>query len=102
MNPPWTAYRAFMSVHLIAHDKHPGFCPVRVKETWRHLFAKTVIKVTVPEATMACQDDQMCDRLKARIDGTVHGIQAIWDKNLTTEDWGYVLVDTKKLFNEIN
>ena len=33
-SPPWAAYHAFISDHLIALDKNPGACPVRVGETW--------------------------------------------------------------------
>ena len=56
-NLPWAAYCAFMSVRLIAIDKQPGVRPVGVGETWRRLFAKIILKVVGPEATMACQDD---------------------------------------------
>ena len=59
-------------------------------------FAKIVLKVTVPEATSAFQDDHFCARLKAGIGGTVQGVQAIWDSKSTTEDWGFLLVDAKK------
>ena len=51
---------------------------------------------------MVCQDDQMCAALKAEIDSVVHRVQAIWNKNSTTEDWGILLVDAKNAFNEIN
>ena len=52
---------------------------------------------------MACQYDQMCARLKAGIDGTVHGVQDIWDENSTMEDWVFLLVvDANNAFNEIN
>ena len=84
--PPWAAYRAFMSGRLIALDKQPGVHPVGIGETWRRLFANIVLTVTGPEATIACQDDQLCAGLKARIDGAVQGVQAIQDKKLTTED----------------
>ena len=33
---------------------------------------------------MVCQDDQLWAGLKAGIDGMVHGVQAIWDKNFNT------------------
>ena len=36
---------------------------------------------------LACQDDKICTLLKAVIYGAVNLVQAIWDKNLTTEDW---------------
>ena len=51
---------------------------------------------------MAYQDDQLCAGLKAEIDGVVHGDQAIWDKNSSTEDWGFLLVDAENAFNDIN
>ena len=61
-----------------------------------------MLKVTGPEATMACQDDQLHAGLKAGIDGVIHGVQALWDKKSTMEDWGFLLVDAKNAFNEIN
>ena len=39
---PWSAYQALISGQLIALDKHPGFRPVGVGETWRSLMAKCV------------------------------------------------------------
>ena len=68
-SPPWAAYCAFISVHLIALDKQPSVRPVRVREIWRRLF----LKITGPEATMACKDGQLCSRLKVVIDSSVHG-----------------------------
>ena len=32
----------------------------------------------------------------------VHGVQAIWDEILTTEDWGFLLVDANNTSNEIS
>ena len=91
-----------MSGRLIAIEKQPGVCPVGVGETWRRLFTNIVLKVTGPEVTMACQDDQLWDRLKAVIDSAIHGVQYLWDENSTTEDWRFVFVDVKNAFNEIN
>ena len=51
---------------------------------------------------MACQDDQLCALLKVGIDGAIHGAQTLWGENLTSEDWGFFLVDAKNTFNEIN
>ena len=87
---------------LIALDKQTGIFPVFVGETWRRLFAKCVLRVTGPEATSACQDDQLCAGLNAGIDGTVHGFQAILDTKLTTEDWQFLLEDAKNTFKDIN
>ena len=76
----------FISGFLIVFDKNPGVHPIGVGETWRQRFAKCMLRVTGPEATNACQDDHICDRIKAVIDGTVHGVQSIWDTKSTKED----------------
>ena len=61
-----------------------------------------MIKVTGLEETMEFQDDQLCAGIKPGIDGPVHRVQAIWDEKLTTEDWGFLLVEAKNVFNNIN
>ena len=90
-SPPWEAYHAFMHAPLIVLDKKPGVRPVGVGETWRHIFANIVLKVTGPEATMARQDDQLCAKLKAEIYGAIHGVQALWDENSSTKEWEFFL-----------
>ena len=80
-SPPWVAYHTFMSVRLIAIDKQPRVCPVGVGEMWWRLFSKIVLKVNGLEATMACQDGQVCAGPKAVIDGVIHRVQPLWDKN---------------------
>ena len=45
------AYWALLYGRLIALDKIPGLRPMRVGETWRRIFAKCVLKVTVSEET---------------------------------------------------
>ena len=100
--PPWVAYHLFMSGCLVELDKQHGLCPVGVGKIWRHIFSKVVLKVIGSEATMMCKNDHLCDRLKEEINGAVHEVQAIWVENLTTEDWGFLLVDAKNTFNEIN
>ena len=87
--------------HLIDLDNQPGMQPVGIRKTWRHLFAKCVMKVTGPESTTVCQDDQLCDVLKAGTDGAVHGVQDIWDDNFSTYDWVFLIVGAKNDFNNI-
>ena len=82
-----------MSGHLAVLDKQPGIYPFKVGETWRRLFAKIMLNVTGPEATSTCQDDHMCDGIKAGIDGAAHGVQDILDSMSTTEE---------NVFNTIN
>ena len=51
-SPPWPYYSAFMPGRLIALDKRPGVCPVGVGETWKLIFAKSVLRVTRPEVCL--------------------------------------------------
>ena len=46
-SPPWFTYMGFMSGCMIALNKLPGVCPVGARETWRWLFVRCVLKVTV-------------------------------------------------------
>ena len=91
-----------MSGRQIAIDKKPGVCPVGVGETWRHVFAKCVLKIAGPEAINACQYDQVCANLEAEIDGYIYGVQAIWDAKFSTENWVFLLVGAKNAFKKIN
>ena len=52
--PPWTAYRALMSGRLIALENKPGIRPVGVGYNWRRMMAKCFLKVSGPEAKVAC------------------------------------------------
>ena len=91
-----------MSGQLVVLDKQPGVRLVVVGEMWRRIFDKILLKVTGPEATIECYNDQLCAGLKAVIDGAIHGVQALWDENSSTKEWGFLLVDAKNTFNKIN
>ena len=66
--------------------------PVSVGETWRHIFANIVLKVTGTEATIPCHNDHLFTWIKVGIDGAVHGIQDIWDKKFGYGGLGFLLV----------
>ena len=74
-SPPWAAYRDFMSGLPIALDELPVVRPVGIGETWRRLFDKCMLKVMGPDATHACNDDQLCVGLKSLIDGELYGVR---------------------------
>ena len=101
-NLPWSAYHAFVSGCLITLENNSIVCPVGVGETWRFLFSKFVLNFTGTKSTNMCHYYQICSELKEVIDRALHGVQVIWDANSSTENWGFLLVDTKKAFNEIN
>ena len=87
---------------MIALDKQPGVHLVGIGETWRSLFVNIVLKVTGPEATMVCQDDQLCSGFKVVTNDAIHRVQALWDKKLSAEEWGVLLVYAKNAFKKIN
>ena len=65
-------------------------------------FSKIANKVTGPEATLEYQDDQLCARVKVGMDSAIHRVQDLWNENLSTEEWVFLLVDAKIVFNDIN
>jgi hypothetical protein len=71
-------------------------------ETWRRLFAKVVLRIAGGEAKEACGIDQLCAGLEAGIEGGIHAINQLWREFAGHEDWGFLLVDAKNAFNELN
>ena len=65
-------------------------------------FAKCVLRFMGPKATSACHDGHICAGVKAGTEDAVHGVQYIWDDNLSTENWVFLLVDVGNTFHEIN
>ena len=65
--PPWAAYRALMSVRLVALDKSPGIRPVGIGATWRRLLVKCLLRVSGREATAACRTEQLAGGVEAGI-----------------------------------
>ena len=100
--PPWTSYSPFMSGRLVALNKRLGICPVGIGENKQHFFAKCMLRVMGLEPTNVCQDNQLCAGLKAGIERYVLRVQYIWGTNSSMEDWGFLKVDAKNVFNEIN
>ena len=94
-SPPWSSYKAFMSVLLIALYKQPGVRPVGVGETCCQLFAKCVLKVTGPGDTHACKDVHIWVGSRAGIHGAVYRVQSIWDANSTKEIGTFYLLTQK-------
>ena len=100
--PPWAAYRALMSSRLIALDKQPGIRPVGVGETWRRLMVKCLLKVAGPEAKAACGTTQLVGGLEAGIEGAIHAMRVLFEEHREEEDWGFLLIDARNVFNEEN
>ena len=63
---------------------------------------KCVLEVPGPKSTNVCQDEYPCSGLKAGIDDAINRVQAIWDANLSMENWVFLLVDSKNTADYIN
>ena len=37
-----------------------------------------------------------------RIEGAIHVMRVLWEEHQTEEDWGFLLIDARKAFNEEN
>ena len=61
-----------------------------------------MLKVTLPKATHACKDGNICAVLKSGIDWELHRVQSIWEANSTKEIFSFLRVDVNNAFNEIN
>ena len=72
--PPWAAYLALRSGRLIALYKQPGIRPFGVRETWRRMMVKCLIRVSGPESKAACGTMQLTGGLEAGIEGTIHAM----------------------------
>jgi hypothetical protein len=92
--PPWVAYLALMSGHLLGLNKLPGVQPVGVGEVWHHLAGE--------EAKEACGIVQLCAGLEAGIKGGIHMITKLWQQMKEDNDWGFLLIDVSDAFSEMN
>jgi hypothetical protein len=66
------------------------------------LFAKIVLRLAGGEAKEACGIDQLCAGLEAGIEGGIHAINQLWKEFEGESDWGFLLVDARNAFNELN
>ena len=100
--PPWAAYRALMMNRLVALNKSPGVRPLGIGDVWRRLFAKCNLVWSGPQAQAACGSDQLCAGLSAGIEGGIHGMSQLWAESEAIHKFGFLLVDARNAFNEIN
>jgi hypothetical protein len=73
-----------------------------IGEVWRRAIAKCVLHVAGTEAKEACGTDQLCAGLEAGVEGAIHAMQHVWAMHAEEEEWGFLLVDARNAFNELN
>jgi len=100
--PSLSSYRTLMSGHLTALDKNPGVRLIGMGESWRRLFAKCLLVVAGKDAADECGIDNLSGGISADIDAAVHSANEVVDGNYETVNWGFILVDARNAFNELN
>jgi len=91
-----------MSGRLIALDKNPGVRPIGICESWRRMFAKCLLAVAGKNAADECGIDNLSGGMSAGIEAAFHSANEVVDGNYETDDWGFILVDARNAFNELN
>ena len=91
-----------VSGRFIALDNNPGVRPIGIGESWRRLFAKCLLSVAGKEAAEECSIDNLSGGMSAGIEAAVQSANGLVDGNYETDDWGFILVDARKIFNELN
>jgi len=84
---------------LIAFDKKPGVCPIRIGEISRHLIAKSILWVVKSDILEAAGCSQLCMGQQGGCEAAIHAMCEIY-MNIDTE--GVLLVDASNAFNSLN
>ena len=98
----WAAYRALMSGRLVGFDKMPGVRPLGIGDVLRRLIAKCIIFVTRSVAKTICKSTQLCAGLEGGVEGGVHAMEHLVSQHKDEEDWGFLVIDARNAFNELN
>ena len=98
----WAAIRALMSNRLIALDKAPGVRPIGIGQIWRRTIAKCVLRATGDSAATASGADQLCVGLSVGAEAAVHTAQTLWRAHADEADYGFLLIDARNAFNEMD
>jgi len=99
---PWAAIRSLMANRLVALDKNPGVRPIGIGSSWRRLLAKILLLLAGESATEACGADQVCAGLQSGIEGAIHAAAAVWKEHANEPEFGFLCVDARNAFNELN
>ena len=49
-----------------------------------------------------CGMERICSGPEAGIEGWIHVVRLLWQKHAQEEDWEFLLIDVRNLFNEEN
>ena len=87
-----------MSSCLLALDKNPGVCPIRIGDTARHIIAKAILNITRQDAQKPA-GSQLCAGQISGIEAAVHAVRSFFQREETE---ALLLVDASNAFNSLN
>eukprot|EP00957_Ditylum_brightwellii_P001289 101360-Ditylum_brightwellii.AAC.1 len=87
---------------LIGLDKCQGIRPVGAGEAFQRCMGKDLLFVCGEEAAETCGTKQLCGGLRSGIKGGIHVISDLWNSYGDDDEWGFLIVDARNAFNEIN
>ena len=64
--------------------------------------AKFLLRVAGTEAKAACRTTQLTVGAEAGIAGAIHVMGLLWEEHQIEEDWVFLLIDARNVFNEEN
>ena len=66
------------------------------------MMAKCLLWMIGKETKAACGISQLAGGLEAGIKGVIHAMHVLWEEHYQEEDWGFLLIDVRNVFNEEN
>ena len=66
------------------------------------MLEKCMLVVRGVEAKEACGTDQLYGGREAGTEEGIHMVRLLWQQNAHDEDWGFLLIDSRNVFNEEN
>ena len=97
----WDDIRALKANKMIALDKCPGIRPIGVGDVAYRLCAKIMIEITGDTVQTECLAEQICSRVKAGIEGSIHSFRDMFNE-LSQDGWGLLLMDAANAFNSMS
>ena len=80
-SPPYAAYQGLNACRQLATDKHTGLRPLECREVWMRLMAGCNVDQSSTQATIVCDNAQLCARLIAGIEDNLHTVPALWPQS---------------------
>jgi hypothetical protein len=75
---------------------------IGIGETWWRAIAKSIIIVFSREVVAACKIHNVCVGLQGGIEAAIHTMNTMWGSQRMEKEGGFVLIDAKKSFNEMD